>query len=460
MEARRISGATRRTVRLPALVTLATAVGMALGVPSAGAAAIGGSHPAVAVDPSNQAQFVFWQATNGDLWESYRYARWRGPVNVTSRYGLGPTNAPPTVAVASDDQEYLFWRGPNGLIHEGHHTSRWRTYSFPSWGAASSQPAVGVDPRSNHQYVFWRGRDRHTHEAYYNGDWHCCQDFVSWGQAASPPAVGVADDEQQYVFWEATGGRVREAHHTNRWSVRTLGWRTSDAPAVAVNPVTNHQYVFWRDTSGHTTESWYPQHNGGWWPPHEMRGWPSALGSPSAAVADDDQQYVFWQTPAGHIDEAHHTTRWSRNSFPRWKPAVIPTKPTPYCTAQDLGIHLETTRGAAGSAYRDFGFVNVTSHACRLKGYPGVSALTARGSVVDLAAGHRSGQSERPVVIAPGDRASFSLATSDVGPSCLSVVALRFIPPNDRHYEQIALHTRLCGGRAAVSPVESRPPPL
>jgi Domain of unknown function (DUF4232) len=130
------------------------------------------------------------------------------------------------------------------------------------------------------------------------------------------------------------------------------------------------------------------------------------------------------------------------------------------CAAEDLGIHLEATRGAAGAAYRDFAFVNVTSHACWLNGYAGVWALTAPGSVVDPAAGHRGGQPEQPVVIAPGGRASFSLATSDVGPSCLSLAALRFIPPNDRHYEQIALHTRLCGDRATVSPVESRPPQL
>jgi hypothetical protein len=90
--------------------------------------------------------------------------------------------------------------------------------------------------------------------------------------------------------------------------------------------------------------------------PHEMRGWPSALGSPSAAIADDDQQYVFWQVPAGHIAETHHTSRWTTYFFSRWKPALITTNRTPYCTAKDLGIHLEATR--AGSAYRDFGFVN------------------------------------------------------------------------------------------------------
>jgi hypothetical protein len=170
---------------------------------------------------------VFWHANNGDLWESYRYARWRGPTDMTLRYGLGPANVPPSIAVATDDQQYLFWRGPEGVIHEGHHTSRWTTYRFPSWGAANSQPAVAADPRSNHQYVFWRGRDGHVHEAYYDGRWHCCQDFVSWGQAASPPALGVADDGQRYVFWEAPGGRVREAHHANRWSTRSFSWRTT-----------------------------------------------------------------------------------------------------------------------------------------------------------------------------------------------------------------------------------------
>ena len=102
----------------------------------------------------------------------------------------------------------------------------------------------------------------------------------------------------------------------------------------------------------------------------------------------------------------------------------------------------------------------MTSDNCRLYGYPGVSAVTAGGAVVDFNVGHRSSQPERTVLVAPGAQASFSLATTEVGPSCKTIVALRFIPPNDRRYEQIKVRMRVCGNDVSVSPVESRPPPL
>ena len=416
--------------------------------------------PAVGVDPSNQARMVFWRAGSGDILESYRYSDWRGPINVTSRYGLGRTDAAPAIAVADDDQQYLFWRTPSGHIREGHHTNHWTTHSFSSWGSATSAPAVAVDPKTHHQYVFWRGAAGYIHEAYYTGRWHCCEDFRWWGQTASAPTVGVGDDEQQYVFWTAPNGHVREAHHTNRWMpIRTFAWHTTTAPAVGVDPVNNHQYVFWRDSRGRVVESWYP-YRGRWWHPRAMTWWSSIAGSPSVAVANDDQQYVFWQVPAGHVAEAHHTTHWSTYQFLAWVPGKARSMQMPYCAAKDLGIHLEATRGAAGSEYRDFGFVNVTSHRCRLYGYPGVSGVTAGGAVVDFKVGHRASQPKRTVILAPGSLASFSVATAEVGPSCRTITKLRFIPPNDYRHEQIRLRQRVCGDKVTVSPVESHPPPL
>jgi hypothetical protein len=93
---------------------------------------------------------VFWRTADGDILESYRYAHWRGPINMTSRYGLGRSDAAPAVAVAvaDDDQQYLFWRTSTGHIGEGHHTDHWTRYRFPSWGTATSAPADAVDPKT------------------------------------------------------------------------------------------------------------------------------------------------------------------------------------------------------------------------------------------------------------------------------------------------------------------------
>jgi hypothetical protein len=272
--------------------------------------------------------------------------------------------------------------------------------------------------------------------------------------------VGVGDDEQQYVFWRAPDESIREAHHTDRWMpIRAFAWHSTSAPAVGVNALGNHQYVFWRDAYGHVVESRYP-YRGGWRHPHVMARWPGIDGSPSAAVADDGQQYVFWQVAAGHLAEAHRTSQWRTYQFDRWVVSQGQPAGTPYCTAPDLGIHLEATRGAAGSEYRDFAFVNVSSHRCMLHGYPGVSSVTAGGALIDFKLGHRARQPEHTVIVAPGSLASFSLATAEVGRPCQTITKLRFIPPNDYGCEQIRVRLRVCSGNVTVSPVESHPPRL
>lgn len=442
---------------------LLAAVALGSGVARA-AYTTAGSGPAAGVDPTNHAQVVFWRGRNDHIWETYYYTRWRGPVDVTGRYGLGTTQTAPAVAVAGDDQQYVFWRGIHGHIHEGHHTTHWMTYSFPGWGQATSAPAVGVDPRTNHQYVFWRGSDGYIHEAYYTNRWHCCQSFTGWGKTAWAPAVGVANDEQQYVFWAMPGGFIREAHHAGSWGpIRTFhNWRTVAAPTVGVDPVNHDQYVFWQNINQNIVASRYPTSHHWWSSAHVMASWPRSAGSPSVAVAGDDQQYVFWQDLTGSVTEAHHAASWRVYAFPHWMPA-LPGRAgskAPVCNATDLGIHAEKQSGAAGTEYRDFGFVNTTSHPCRLYGYPGVSAVTSAGAVVNFQVAHRTSQPERTVVLAPGAKASFSLAIRQVTSPCRTISALRFIPPGDRHYEQIAVRLRACGNGVTVSPVESQPPPI
>ncbi len=464
----RWAAALRRWSRLMGSVAGALAAVVTLLVLGAGVAraayTTSGSGPAVGVDPTNHAQVVFWRGVGGDIWETYYYTQWRGPVDVTRRYGLGHTRTAPSVAVADDDQQYVFWRGTGGHIHEAHHATRWTTYSFPSWGTATSAPAVGVNPRTNHQYVFWRGSDGHIHEAYYTGRWHCCRDFTAWGKTDWAPSVDVADDGQQYVFWAMPGGFIREAHHAGAWgSVRTfLGWRTIAAPTVGVDPVNHDQYIFWRNGHDRIVETWYPASHHGWWSPHTMKSWAPSSGSPSVAVAADNQQYVFWRNLSGSVTEAHHTTAWRQYGFAAWRPALPGSTAavTASCTARDLGVHFEKQSGAAGSQYLDFAFVNTTSHSCRLYGYPGVSALTAGGATVDFEVAHRTSQPEQPVVLEPGQTASFSLAARQVTAPCRTITAWRFIPPNDRRYEQIAHRLRVCGNQVTVSPVEYQQPPI
>jgi hypothetical protein len=58
----------------PAVIASALVMWPALAPGAARAASDGSGGPAVGVDPSSQAQVVFWRAGNGDLIESYRFS--------------------------------------------------------------------------------------------------------------------------------------------------------------------------------------------------------------------------------------------------------------------------------------------------------------------------------------------------------------------------------------------------
>lgn len=128
-------------------------------------------------------------------------------------------------------------------------------------------------------------------------------------------------------------------------------------------------------------------------------------------------------------------------------PATTASAPTgaPYCLPRDLGIHFVLSQGAAGTLFSRFAFVNVSSHACRLYGYPGVSAFTATARRIPVRVTRDHGFPPRRVRLVPRRLAYFSLATSDqvVGP-CYRAAIFRFIPPGDYGYERIAHRQLIC----------------
>jgi Protein of unknown function (DUF4232) len=61
-------------------------------------------------------------------------------------------------------------------------------------------------------------------------------------------------------------------------------------------------------------------------------------------------------------------------------PVVSSAAAVPSCTTANLDVWLNTEgNGAAGSAYYDLNFTNLSAHACTLHGYPGVSGVTQDG---------------------------------------------------------------------------------
>lgn len=121
----------------------------------------------------------------------------------------------------------------------------------------------------------------------------------------------------------------------------------------------------------------------------------------------------------------------------------------PRCTTGDLVVWLDTMgNGAAGSSYYNLEFTNVSTHACSVSGYPGVSAVTGAGAQIGTAAGHNP---EHPATLitlssaaatgGPGgfantNTATVILAITDAGnysnSACRRVVSsgLRVYPPD------------------------------
>jgi hypothetical protein len=275
-------------------------------------------HASVAVNPTNGSRYVFWQGPDGFVQEAWSDGvSWTGPVKQTA---WGRAASAPSAAVGEDSHQFVFWQGNGGHIYEARYLDgRWHgprdMTDALDWGRTTAAPSVAVDPHNDHQYVFWRGVDGRIHQAWFNGRWHGPIN-LRW-KASSGPGVAVSDASGQFVFWAGGNGHVQEAWYTTHWNgpvdmTNREHWPTaSDAPAVAVNPSTDHQYVFWRDGRGHIQQAF--ETGAGWRGPVDMTnrlGWGQTLSAPGVAVTDDYSQYVFWRTTAGNIREAHYQGAW------------------------------------------------------------------------------------------------------------------------------------------------------
>jgi hypothetical protein len=122
---------------------------------------------------------------------------------------------------------------------------------------------------------------------------------------------------------------------------------------------------------------------------------------------------------------------------------------TSRCTTGNLVVWLNTTgNGAAGSSYYNLEFTNLSTHACTISGYPGVSALGIAGQQLGNAAGHNAAHPSTVITLASGsahsglggfqtgNTATVVLQITDAGnypaSTCAPVAAagLRVYPPD------------------------------
>ncbi len=110
----------------------------------------------------------------------------------------------------------------------------------------------------------------------------------------------------------------------------------------------------------------------------------------------------------------------------------------PKCAAADLGVWVaaDQGQGAAGTIYTPLEFTNLSHHTCSLYGFPGVSAIGARGQQLGSSAVWDHTVKPRLVVLRPGATAHTMLAYSDVivgnapPASKRTAVGLRVYPPD------------------------------
>jgi len=194
------------------------------------------SAPAVAVNPSTDAQYVFWRGTDGDLHSANAggSGHWSSAVNMCDVYSVGCNmdNAP-GAGVADDGTQYVFWETTDSDLHSanaapsGHWSSAVNICEVYTVGCnISSTPGVAVNPSTDAQYVFWRDSDGDLHSANAgsSGHWssavNMCDVYSVGCNMANTPGAAVADDGTQYAFWDATDNDLHSANAapSGHWS--------------------------------------------------------------------------------------------------------------------------------------------------------------------------------------------------------------------------------------------------
>jgi len=135
---------------------------------------------------------------------------------------------------------------------------------------------------------------------------------------------------------------------------------------------------------------------------------------------------------------------------------------TPRCvsspTTMRVWIGIGVGETAAGSTYYPLEFTNLTTHACYMYGFPGVSALKAAGQQVGNAAG-RVNFTRHTVYLAPGATAHATLQVTNVAnypPSVCkqaSADTIRVYPPDAYTAAIVPYGVRACSAKGAAAPV-------
>jgi len=143
-----------------------------------------------------------------------------------------------------------------------------------------------------------------------------------------------------------------------------------------------------------------------------------------------------------------------------------PTSTTARCSTSALAVWIGVGEGGstAGSTFYPLELTNVSSHACHLFGFPGVSAW--RGHQLGSPAQRNHAVPKRTVTLLPGETAHTVLQISDVSnfsrSQCAPVTAfgLKVIPPDETTSKGVPFGFRACSKTGpvflSVQPAQAR----
>lgn len=128
------------------------------------------------------------------------------------------------------------------------------------------------------------------------------------------------------------------------------------------------------------------------------------------------------------------------------------------CTSGQVAVwvSVDEGQGAAGSFYFPLEFTNISSRACYLVGYPGVSATGSGGGQLGSAAGRDATVPSKIVTVAPGGTAHAVLRVADVlnfpTSVCKPATAsqLKVFPPDQKTARHAFFDLLVCGKKGPI----------
>jgi hypothetical protein len=210
--------------------------------------------------------------------------------------------ANPSIAIDGGGDQYIFWQGTNGGLWEAYNTGSWKgPLNIGQMGALGSAPAVAVN--QGIQYVVWQGENAHLWLGYWNGSSWVGPCSLPEGVIGSAPDISLSSGGELDVVWEGTNGALWYAYSSNSpscsgWSgAISLGDGTlGSAPSVSM--YTGSLDAIWTGTSpqndmyylaGPPNNSLYNVGDG-------------PLGSqPSLVDEPDNIKYGFWAGQDGGL---------------------------------------------------------------------------------------------------------------------------------------------------------------